>query len=62
MKCLALCFLISVSFVRADVFTAQGSMAGEVTDTTVQLQTRLTALPGPDVDADGDIPGAEGVV
>jgi alkaline phosphatase/alkaline phosphatase D len=62
MKCLALCFLLSVSFVRADIFTAQGSMAGEVTDTTVQLQTRLTALPGPDVDADGDIPGAEGVV
>jgi len=39
---------------------AQGDMAGEVTATTVLLQSRLTAAPGPDLDADGDIPGASG--
>jgi len=36
-------------------------MAGEPTATTVLLQSRLTALPGPMLDADGDIPGAVGV-
>lgn len=39
---------------------AQGEMAGEVTATTVLLQSRLTAVAGPDLDADGDIPGAPG--
>jgi alkaline phosphatase D len=46
---------------QAGIFTAQGSMAGEVTDTSALLQTRLTSLPGPALDADGDIPGAAGV-
>ena len=41
---------------------AQGIMAGEVTATTALLQTRLTSLPGPDLDAQGDVPGAGGLV
>lgn len=45
----------------AGPFQAQGLMAGEVTATTALLQTRLTALPGPDLDAQGDLPGAPGV-
>ena len=36
-------------------------MSGEVTDTSVLLQSRLTAIPGPTLDADGDVPGAAGV-
>jgi alkaline phosphatase D len=39
---------------------AQGEMAGEVSTTTVLLQSRLTAAPGPELDADGDIPGIAG--
>lgn len=39
---------------------AQGEMAGEVTATTVLLQSRLTEIPGSDLDAAGDIPGAAG--
>ena len=46
----------------AAVFTAQGSMAGEVTATSALLQTRLTAIPGPALDATGDVPGAAGAV
>jgi alkaline phosphatase D len=46
---------------RADVFTAQGSMAGEVTAAAVLLQTRLTAIPGPTLDEKADVPGAAGV-
>ncbi len=46
---------------RADVFHAQGEMVGEVTATTALLQSRLTAIPGPELDAAGDIPGARGV-
>lgn len=38
----------------------QGIMSGEVTDTTVLLQTRLTK--GTALDTQGDLPGAEGVV
>lgn len=53
--------LLARSAPRANAFNAQGSMAGEVTDTTALLQTRLTSLPGPALDAEGDIPGAEGV-
>lgn len=45
----------------ADVYHAQGEMAGEVTATSVLLQSRLTAIPGPELDATGDIPGAEGL-
>ena len=46
----------------ADVFLAQGSMSGEPTATSVLLQTRLTAIPGPALDQNGDVPGAAGVV
>jgi alkaline phosphatase/alkaline phosphatase D len=45
----------------AECHHAQGEMAGEVTATSVLLQSRLTALPGPALDANGDIPGALGV-
>jgi alkaline phosphatase/alkaline phosphatase D len=41
-------------------YHAQGEMAGEVTATTVLLQSRLTEIPGSDLDAAGDIPGAAG--
>lgn len=47
---------------RAEIFTAQGVMAGEVTATSALLQTRLTAIAGPVLDANGDVPGAAGVV
>lgn len=39
------------------VFHAQGEMAGEVTDTTVLLQSRMTAT---DNLLDGDVPGSRG--
>lgn len=45
----------------AEVHQAQGELAGEATATSVLLQSRLTAIPGPDLDASGDIPGAAGV-
>lgn len=57
----ALWCLLSLSAARADIFTAQGSMAGEVTATSAVLQTRLTQIPGPALDDDGDVPGAAGV-
>jgi alkaline phosphatase D len=43
------------------IFHAQGEIAGEVTSSSVLLQSRLTALPGPEPDAGGDIPGVAGV-
>lgn len=43
------------------VYHAQGEMAGEVTATTVLLQSRLTALPGPVLNNEGDVPGAAGI-
>ena len=46
---------------RAEIHVAQGLLAGEVTTDSVLLQTRLTAQPGPELDADGDLPGAVGV-
>src|SRR5688500_534819 len=49
-----------VSTAHAGVFIAQGAMAGEPTSTSVLLQTRLTSVPGPALDSDGDIPGAAG--
>src|SRR5687767_5916299 len=55
MKHVVLLCLLGVSIVRAEVFIAQGSMAGEVTSTGVLLQTRLTAIPGPELDQGGDI-------
>lgn len=69
MKCLAFSlihsylalFLLPTAVVcAADVFHAQGEMAGEVTATTVLLQSRLTSIPGPELDENGDIPGASG--
>jgi len=41
-------------------FHAQGELAGEVTATSVLLQTRLTSLPGPELAGNGDMPGAAG--
>lgn len=52
---------VTVPAVFGAVHHAQGEFAGEVTATTVLLQSRLTALPGPALDADGDVPGAAGV-
>ncbi|HCN78331.1 MAG TPA: alkaline phosphatase [Verrucomicrobiales bacterium] len=46
---------------HAEVHTAQGILSGEATATSVLLQTRLTAIPGPELDREGDVPGAEGV-
>lgn len=47
--------------IAADLHHAQGELAGEVTASSVLLQSRLTAVPGPELDAAGDIPGARGV-
>lgn len=44
----------------AEVHRAQGEMAGELTADSVLLQGRLTAIPGPALDAEGDVPGAAG--
>jgi alkaline phosphatase D len=41
-------------------FHAQGEFAGEVTDHSVLLQSRITSIPGPLLDSKGDIPGMEG--
>lgn len=46
---------------RADTHHAQGEMAGEVTTSSVLLQSRLTAIPGPELDPQGDVPGASGM-
>ncbi|MBL9155465.1 MAG: alkaline phosphatase D family protein [Verrucomicrobiales bacterium] len=46
----------------AEVYQAQGEMAGEPTSRTVLLQSRLTAVAGPDLDEAGDIHGKAGVV
>jgi alkaline phosphatase D len=54
--------LVTLVSAHAAPFTAQGSMVGEVTSTNALLQTRLTAIPGPALDASGDVPGAVGVV
>lgn len=45
----------------ADIFHAQGELVGEVTETSALLQSRLTAIAGPTLDAEGDVPGASGV-
>ncbi|MGV3485978.1 MAG: alkaline phosphatase D family protein [Planctomycetaceae bacterium] len=65
LQSMPLCLLLSVVLTlqaAADVFTAQGCFSGEVTATGVLLQTRLTAIEGPELDASADIPGATGVV
>ena len=50
--------LIPAPMPAADINLAQGMIAGEVTATSVILQTRLTAVPAP---RDGAVPGATGV-
>ncbi len=45
---------------EANVWLAQGCFAGEATSTSVLIQTRLTSRG--DLDEQGDIPGANGVV
>ena len=45
---------------QAEVFLGQGTMSGEVSDTSALLQTRLTQTNA--LDSAGDIPGAEGVI
>ncbi|WP_345327070.1 alkaline phosphatase D family protein [Novipirellula rosea] len=47
---------------QSAAFHAQGEFAGEVTATSVLLQTRLTSVPGPTLDENSDVPGAEGNV
>lgn len=49
-----------VSGRAAEIFRAQGELAGEVTTTTALLQTRLTATPG--LNESGDVTGAAGLV
>ncbi len=44
--------------IQQDIFNAQGEIAGEVTQTSVILQSRLTAS---DTLVHGDIPGAKGI-
>lgn len=44
----------------ADIFLGQGTMSGEVTDSSVLLQTRLTSAT--DLDDKGDLPGVAGSV
>lgn len=44
--------------VQFGLLTLGVALAGEVFATTVLLQSRFTTIPGPDLDADGDIPGA----
>ena len=56
-----LLLLAHISWLSAGTHLAQGVLAGEVTTDSVLLQTRLTALPGPELDAGGDLPGAAGV-
>lgn len=45
----------------AEIHHAQAEMAGEPTANAVLLQSRLTAIPGPELDPSGDVPGAAGV-
>ncbi|MBL9157955.1 MAG: alkaline phosphatase D family protein [Verrucomicrobiales bacterium] len=63
MKPLALLFLaLAITpALAAEIHHAQGEMAGEPTANSVLLQSRLTAIPGPELDAEGDVPGAAGV-
>lgn len=61
MKRIILSALLSATAALADIHHAQGEFAGEVTASSVLLQSRLTAIPGPDLDESGDVPGKEGV-
>lgn len=62
MKICILLMFLGLGSTMGEVYTAQGTMIGEVTSTGALLQTRLTAIPGPDLDATGNLPGTEGVV
>ncbi|MES2981841.1 MAG: alkaline phosphatase D family protein [Verrucomicrobiota bacterium] len=54
-----LCSLLASSVaLSAEIHLAQGLLAGEVTDTSVIFQTRLTSSSIP---VDGDVPGATGI-
>lgn len=57
---LAVGAVVCATPLTAAVHQAQGELAGEVTADSVLLQSRLTAIPGPDFDAQGDVPGAAG--
>lgn len=63
MKSSALLFLAlwTSNGLATEIHRAQGEMAGEPTANTILLQSRLTAIAGPELDADGDIPGVAGV-
>ena len=63
MKFIALIFLAfaTATGLAAEIHHAQGEMAGEPTSTSVLLQSRLTAIAGPELDPSGDVPGARGL-
>jgi alkaline phosphatase D len=61
MKYLSLLLLLAVQPCSAEIYQAQGELAGEVTHTSALLQSRITAIPGPELDADGDVPGKQAV-
>ena len=52
-----LCIFLLAGTATADTYHAQGEMAGEVSETSAILQSRLTASKGL---VDGDVPGASG--
>ncbi len=54
-----ICWCFFCTNAIADIFLGQGTMCGEVTDSTVYLQTRLTDAK--ELDDDGDLLGADGV-
>jgi alkaline phosphatase D len=54
----AVLMLATTPLRAAGIHLAQGAIAGEITQTSVILQTRLTAAPGL---VEGDVPGAAGV-
>ena len=53
-------FMMAAEPKSAPIFLGQGTMSGEVTDSTALLQTRLTTAT--QLDANGDLPGADGLV
>jgi alkaline phosphatase/alkaline phosphatase D len=53
-------FLNIISPAADSIHHAQGELSGEVTATSVILQSRLTSIPGPALDPTGDIPGKQG--
>lgn len=61
MKLLAFLPLFFAATAFAEIHHAQGEMSGEVTADTALLQSRLTAIPGPVLDENGDVPGKTGV-